>query len=394
MGAVIATAFFQCVHAAASGLNVETNYKTLIGGSNSGTIYQRVGNNSCEEGKEGKGDEEEKELIKVNVGKDCQVVMPLSRLSKLIMPIYFIPNAVLTQVDIKIIGKIWKLIVIGGGGSSEEGKGKRDGEKDAITVDGANTAVEEGEGYTPSARHLQRFVTIFYDRLFDIHPSAKPLFVNGTVSQGRVLIKMISMSISHLHHPEKFHKLIMSMAKHHCEYGVKCYEYGIMGEVLFYSLCFTLGNEIYNTEVDMAWKRLYSVMLSIIIPCCVQYENENRCSVGGGTGSLSLDGESKRRTGLGQCRYSGSDSEDTGRGVGSGLSGSTGDLLCSGNSPHICGVSINNGCATMSEHNKNNIFFANYHNMATEEQRFHGQMDPIGGEKSTSIFQEDHQTVN
>lgn len=381
MGAVIATAFFQCVQAL--GVNGEGGGGIASSTGVNKDIYERYGveydkkpEDECGSGVNSGGCGCVGEVLKVNEGKDFQVVLPLSRLSKLIMPIYFIPNAVLTGSDIKTIGKIWKLIVIGGSESGGSGGG----------------GGEEGEGYTPSARHLQRFVTVFYDRLFDVHPSAKPLFVNGTVSQGRVLIKMISMSISHLHHPDKFQKLISSMAKHHCEYGVKCYEYGIMGEVLFYSLRFTLGNELYDTNADMAWKRLYSAMLSIIIPCCIQYENELRAS---STGSLSVDGESKRRSGLGQCRYSGEESSDACKriGGGGGESGVGFDAgiqqsgIAGGNVTINCG----NGGVGMckeEEYSHNSMFHYNYHTMATMDQKFGGRMDPIRNNSSTFQLQD------
>lgn len=54
-----------------------------------------------------------------------------------------------------------------------------------------------------------------------------------------------------------------------------CYIDSIFGEVLFWTLRHTLGQEVYDAGTHTAWVKLYSRMLDIIIPIVVEYEQAN-----------------------------------------------------------------------------------------------------------------------
>ena len=74
----------------------------------------------------------------------------------------------------------------------------------------------------------QSCVTFFYDsfyfRLFDIHPMCRGLFKNGMKSQGKFLVKMISLALSELDAAEKFDKNLSKLAEVHFQRGVKTVE--------------------------------------------------------------------------------------------------------------------------------------------------------------------------
>jgi hemoglobin-like flavoprotein len=117
------------------------------------------------------------------------------------------------------------------------------------------------------------FYNLFYERLFDIHPLCKPLFTNGVDSIGTFLVKMISMSLNQCEDKAKFQKAMIDLAERHCERGVKAVEYGIIGDVLFYTLEITAG-ALYSPPVEACWKKVYSSMLAIIVPLAVSYERK------------------------------------------------------------------------------------------------------------------------
>ncbi len=117
------------------------------------------------------------------------------------------------------------------------------------------------------------FYNVFYERLFDIHPLCKPLFTNGVDSIGTFLVKMISISLNQCDDKHKFHKAMVELAERHCERGVKAVEYGIVGDVLFYTLELTAG-ALYTPPVEACWKKVFSSMLAIIVPLCVSYERK------------------------------------------------------------------------------------------------------------------------
>jgi hemoglobin-like flavoprotein len=115
------------------------------------------------------------------------------------------------------------------------------------------------------------FYSEFYRRLFDVHPACRPLFSTGLVSQGKFLVKMVSLSLACITHREKFTKAMEDLAMRHCERGVRGVEYGIVGDVLFYSLQKVTGSA-FTLQVEDSWKRIYSAMLAIIVPLCIEYE--------------------------------------------------------------------------------------------------------------------------
>ena len=68
------------------------------------------------------------------------------------------------------------------------------------------------------------FYDSFYARLFDIHPMSKDLFKSGMKSQGKFLVKMISLALSELDDPEKFNASLVKLAEIHYKRGVKASE--------------------------------------------------------------------------------------------------------------------------------------------------------------------------
>ena len=76
--------------------------------------------------------------------------------------------------------------------------------------------------------HYHSCVTFFYDsfylRLFDVHPLCRSLFKNGMKSQGKFLVKMISLALSELEDRNKFDKNLIKLAQVHYERGVKAVE--------------------------------------------------------------------------------------------------------------------------------------------------------------------------
>ena len=66
-----------------------------------------------------------------------------------------------------------------------------------------------------------------------------------------------------------------SLAARHCKWGVRGVEYGIVGDVLFYALHHVLGDEAFNKQVQISWWRVYSTMLTHILPICIRHERDS-----------------------------------------------------------------------------------------------------------------------
>lgn len=71
-----------------------------------------------------------------------------------------------------------------------------------------------------------------------------------------------------------FNTKLSRLALLHCYRGVQTRDYNIMGEVIFWSLERVLG-PAYTAEVNVAWIKIYSWMLSVIIPVTLAYPRMN-----------------------------------------------------------------------------------------------------------------------
>jgi len=68
------------------------------------------------------------------------------------------------------------------------------------------------------------FYDTFYTRLFDVLPLSRALFKGGMKAQGKMLVQMISMSLSEVDNPELFDNSLRRLAEIHYQRGVKAVE--------------------------------------------------------------------------------------------------------------------------------------------------------------------------
>lgn len=71
--------------------------------------------------------------------------------------------------------------------------------------------------------------------------------------------------------------------------GVKAVEYGVVGDVLFWSLRTLLGSA-YTNKIHNGWTRIFSAMLAIIVPVAVAFELESYKQQGLAGGPLNSIG--------------------------------------------------------------------------------------------------------
>lgn len=83
---------------------------------------------------------------------------------------------------------------------------------------------------------------------------------------------MMSLTLNCIANKSKFAKSMEDLALRHCERGVRGVEYGVVGDVLFYTMRKTIGLDAYSKEVELAWVKIYSAMLAIIVPLVIEYE--------------------------------------------------------------------------------------------------------------------------
>lgn len=171
-------------------------------------------------------------------------------LVNIMMPVYYLHNEPITEYDLSIAKETWNMILDNTAPGFKALKGT------------------EGFNYSSS---IMMFYDVFYERLFDVHPLSRPLFKSGLKTQGKFLIKMISLSLKIIEDPKKFEQTLIKLTESHNEKGIKAIEYGIVGEVLFYAIRQCVGTA-YTPNVNFAWKKIISKILSIMVPVAVSFE--------------------------------------------------------------------------------------------------------------------------
>ncbi len=97
---------------------------------------------------------------------------------------------------------------------------------------------------------------LFYERLFAVSPSFRPLFKNDMRTQGIKLMTMLAMVVYHLPEPGQVLPAIRDLAVRHVQYGVKLADYDTLREALLWTFEQTLGND-FTPAVREAWTVCY-----------------------------------------------------------------------------------------------------------------------------------------
>ena len=71
---------------------------------------------------------------------------------------------------------------------------------------------------------------------------------------------------------KEFEVHLKNVAISHCKKGIKAAEYGVLGSVLFWTIESCLGHDKYTENISIAWIKIYSTVLAIVVPEAVKYE--------------------------------------------------------------------------------------------------------------------------
>ena len=119
---------------------------------------------------------------------------------------------------------------------------------------------------------LSWFYDSFYHSFFELAPDIKSMFTNvSIVHQGKLLAAVIASALSSLKKPTILRKKLLELVIGHNAKGVKAAHYGKMGLALVGSLEEVLGTTVFSAEIKRSWLRIYSFMLSIIVPEAVKF---------------------------------------------------------------------------------------------------------------------------
>ena len=100
---------------------------------------------------------------------------------------------------------------------------------------------------------------LFYNRLFDLDPSLRPMFRGDMKKQGKKLMDMIALVVLNLRHVERVVPGVRALGKRHVGYGVQDEHYETVGAALLWTLEKGLGDS-FTKDVRDAWTAAYTLI--------------------------------------------------------------------------------------------------------------------------------------
>ncbi|MBB6463109.1 globin family protein [Flammeovirga kamogawensis] len=100
---------------------------------------------------------------------------------------------------------------------------------------------------------------IFYNKLFELDPSLKPLFTSDISEQGKKLMSMLAAAVNGLNNLTTLVPVVQDLGKRHVSYHVEEKHYDTVGEALLFTLKAGLGDE-WTEDVEEAWTTVYVVL--------------------------------------------------------------------------------------------------------------------------------------
>lgn len=110
----------------------------------------------------------------------------------------------------------------------------------------------------------EQAAALFYDRLFAIDPSTRPLFRGDMKIQGAKLMAAIAAVVKALDRPETMLDDLGALARRHVRYGVRDEHYASVGTALLWTLEQGLGPD-FTPPVREAWATAYGLLSSAMI---------------------------------------------------------------------------------------------------------------------------------
>lgn len=105
---------------------------------------------------------------------------------------------------------------------------------------------------------------IFYDRLFEIAPEARPLFSEDMAKQKRALMGMLATAVNGLNKLDTILPAVKALGERHVDYGATDAHYELVAAALLYTLRKGLG-ESFTPPVEEAWIKAYATLASVMM---------------------------------------------------------------------------------------------------------------------------------
>ena len=119
----------------------------------------------------------------------------------------------------------------------------------------------------------QRAGDVFYEKLFEIAPDTRELFVLDIDAQSTKLMSTLGLVVSQLQNTHDLEPIVRDLALRHLAYGVEASHYEFVGPALLAMLPVLLG-EKNKPETIAAWRRAYEGLSNFMIEAAYPSEGK------------------------------------------------------------------------------------------------------------------------
>lgn len=109
----------------------------------------------------------------------------------------------------------------------------------------------------------EKAAELFYNRLFELDPSLKPMFKGDIKEQGKKLMSTLALVVSGLGSPASILPAVENLGRKHNGYGVQDRHYDTVGAALLWTLEQGLGKE-FTADVKAAWTAAYTLLAGVM----------------------------------------------------------------------------------------------------------------------------------
>jgi hemoglobin-like flavoprotein len=114
--------------------------------------------------------------------------------------------------------------------------------------------------------------TLFYDRLFALDPSVRPLFTHTDMDkQRKVLMQTLTVVVKSLDKLEQLVPAVQALGRRHAGYGVRAKDFDTVGAALLWTLETGLGPD-FEAATREAWATAYGTLASVMIDAMAEVE--------------------------------------------------------------------------------------------------------------------------
>jgi len=104
---------------------------------------------------------------------------------------------------------------------------------------------------------------LFYNRLFELDPSVRPLFAEDVTEQGRKLMATLKVAVNGLTKLETIVPVVQQLGARHQALGIQDSHYDTVGAALLWTLEQGLGDD-FTPEVHDAWAATYTLVADVM----------------------------------------------------------------------------------------------------------------------------------